>query len=346
MPHLVVLATGGTISSRTDDVGTAVSTDGAASLVHRAHPDAHPAAHTDAEPADLTIETVDVLRKGSYEFTLRDLRLIAESVAAHAARPDVDGIVVTHGTDTLEETAMLLDLVHASDIPVVLTGAQKTADSDAPDGPRNLLDAIAVAASPQSRRRGVLVAFAGNIYAARGTHKVHTVAASPFATQDGDPLGQVRDGEVSFDATSLPEPSTSAHPLAIPDERFDAVRVDLINSYPGADGQQLVAAARAGATGAVIIGTGVGNANSSINRAAADAIANGMLVAVSTRVFSGPVVAVYGGGGAVDLINAGGIIAGGLPVSQVRILMALVLSLYEPELAAAEFYLRLSAQQN
>ncbi|MEH3068157.1 MAG: asparaginase domain-containing protein [Aeromicrobium erythreum] len=185
MPHVVVLSTGGTISSRPGDDDAVVSTDGAEQLVDRS-----------LQVPGVRVEAVDVLRTGSYNLDLGSLRTIAQAVAEQLARPEVDGVVVTHGTDTLEETAFLLDLVHDDARPVVVTGAQRSADQPDGDGPRNLGDAIAVAASPHTRDCGVLVAFGGTILPARGTRKMHTTAAQPFRALDAGPLGSVADGEV------------------------------------------------------------------------------------------------------------------------------------------------------
>src|SRR5699024_7397350 len=101
--------------------------------------------------ADVAVEGRDVLRLGSYLLDHSHLRTICEAVAEQLRRDDVDGVVLTHGTDTLEETAYLLDLVHDSDKPVVLTGAQLAADRPDSDGPHNLASAVLVAASEQAR---------------------------------------------------------------------------------------------------------------------------------------------------------------------------------------------------
>jgi L-asparaginase len=309
MPHVVVLATGGTISARRSDAGGALlATDGADRLVGGA-----------TVPAGVTVEAHDVLRVGSYNLTLRDLRTIADSVAAHLSRPDVDGIVITHGTDTLEETAILLDLVHADPRPVVLTGAQRSADVPDTDGPRNLADAVTVAADPQLRGCGVVVAFGGAVLAARGVRKSHTVDPAAFSGRSG-PLATVLDGCVTVHA--LPHrPVVLEHPTA----ELDEVRVDVLLAYPGAQADLLLAAAGGGARGVVVAGTGVGNAPPGFAAAVSDLSRQGVVVGLSTRVTFGPVRPVYGDGGGSDLVAAGAVPLA-LPAVQGRIALALLLS--------------------
>ena len=149
MPHVVVLATGGTISSRST-ARAVVAVDEASVLL------------TGLELGDgLTVEAHDVLRVGSYRLSLADMRAVAVEVSRQLHRDDVDGVVITHGTDTIEETAILLDLVHTDTRAVVLTGAQRAADIADTDGPRNLRDAVAVAGDSSARAHGVLVVFDG-----------------------------------------------------------------------------------------------------------------------------------------------------------------------------------------
>lgn len=310
MPHVVVLATGGTISARrANGEGPLVATASADELV----------AVADGLPPDVTVEAHDVLRRGSYALSFGDLRMIADTVAAHLRRPEVDGIVVTHGTDTLEETAILLDLVHDDARPVVLTGAQRGADVPDTDGPRNLADAIAVAAHPVLRGHGVFVAFAGAVFGARGVRKAHTVDLAAFTSPTG-PLATVADGTVTVHA--LPY-----RPVLLdrPTEAFDRVRVDIVLAYPGADDTFLQAAATAGADGVVLAGTGAGNAPPAFAAAVADLTRNGVIVGLSTRVADGPVRPVYGDGGGADLVAAGAVPLA-LPAPQARVALALLLS--------------------
>lgn len=309
MAHVVVLATGGTIASSSGSDGASVANRGAGDLL------------AGLERSDITVESKDIFQLGSYLLEHRHLRLIAEAAAVELDRPDVDGVVITHGTDTMEETAYLLDLVHSSAKPVVLTGAQLPADAPDTDGPANLRAAIGVAASCSARDKGVLISFAGLIFAARGTRKFSTIAASPFRSAEGGPIGQCYGSEVRLRAAPL-RPAA----LALPTNAFDATRVDVIDLYPGADAVLPVASVDAGASAIILAGTGTGNANHEILNWVRQAIPAGVVIGLSTRVPEGPVVPIYGNGGGVDLVRAGAIALGTLPVFQGRILLALLLS--------------------
>ncbi|GAC67337.1 asparaginase [Gordonia soli] len=310
MPRVAVIATGGTIASTATDSGV-VASQSAATLLEA------------AGVVGVDVETVDLMTVGSYRLTLGHLREISDAVAELLARDTdrVDGIVITHGTDTLEETAILLDLVHDDPRPVILTGAQRAGDAVDGDGPRNLADAVRVAASPEARDLGVLVVFAGRILAARGTRKMHTTALSAFDSVIGGSVGDVSAGTVSI--TSTPR---RPKPLPRPTVDFDRIRVDLVETYPGADAALIRAAVAAGATGVVIAGTGIGNANPSVVEAATELLASGTVLLLSTRVPEGPVAGVYGNGGGADLVAAGVPAASGLPATQLRILLALWIS--------------------
>lgn len=311
MPRIVILATGGTIASRVDAQGAAVASDAAAELV----------AGLGASLGGIEVEAVDILRKNSFNLSLGDLRCIVEAIARQLDRPEVDGIVVTHGTDTVEETAFLADLVHADARPVVFTGAQRSADQVASDGPANLRDAILLAAAPSARGLGVLVSFAGEVFAARGMRKTHSLEMSPFSSAGTGPIGHVRNREVDIRLRPV-----RLEALALPTPAFDGVRVDAVLTYPGADASLLQASVRAGASGVVVIGSGTGNPNSAVVQAIRQAVTDDVVVALASRAGDGPVVPIYGGGGAVDAIAAGAVATGDLPWTQVRILLALLLS--------------------
>jgi L-asparaginase len=299
-PHVVLLATGGTISSRSraELGGAAVASDGADDLLR-----------STGGPHPLPVRVVDVLRVGSYTLDVDDMLLVCTRIREVLADPAVVGVVVTHGTDTMEETAYLADLVHADPRPVVFTGAQRAADAAEPDGPGNLVRALALAGSPDTRDRGVLVCFAGEVFPARGVRKSETLLANAFSNPDDE-------------RWAGPRPA----PLPLPDGGAGC-RVDLVASYPGADAAHLRASLAAGAAGIVVQGTGIGNANPVLCKAVKQATVDGAVVVTSTRVSAGPVVPVYGAGGGKDLLAAGAIPAGLLRPSQSLVLLSLLLRL-------------------
>lgn len=309
MRRIVVLSTGGTIATRRDAQGTGLARDQASTLVQRL-----------TTGADVRIEPRDVFTLGSYLLTPAHMREIALAVQDALADEGVDGVVVTHGTDSMEETSYLVDLFHADPRPVVLTGAQRPADAPDTDGPRNLADAIAVAGSTAARGLGVLIVFDGRIHPARGTRKTHTLAPAAFATPDDGALGRVDEGDVEITAVPVRH-----EPLDLDAFRVDDTRTDIVAYYPGADTTALRAVVEAGARGVVLEATGAGNTNPAIVAEVARLTEAGVVVALSTRVHAGPVAARYGNGGGVDLVAAGAVPTGTLRPSQTRMLITALL---------------------
>jgi L-asparaginase len=244
---------------------------------------------------------------------------LAARVGEQLRRDDVDGVVVTHGTDTMEETAYLLDRTLAGEKPAVLTGAQRTADMPDADGPRNLRDAIAVAADPASRGRGALLCFAGEVHAAREVRKVHTSALAAFASPGYGPAGHVDGGRARF--RRRPE----RRPPLVP-AGAEAPRVDLLRLHAGSDGRFVRHAAETGARAIVLEATGRGNANERVVDAVREAIASGVPVVVCSRCAEGRVEPLYGRGGGRDLEDAGALFAGDLAGPKARVLLQLAFS--------------------
>lgn len=304
MAKIVVLGTGGTIASEGSADDGAIATRTAAELVAFL-------------PSSDEVVVCDLMTVGSYRLSLSELRGIATAAAAAAAESDVDGVVVTHGTDTMEETAYLTSLIHRGETPIVFTGAQFASDRLSPDGDRNLCDAIAFAGSPLLKGAGVGVAFGGDLRSARGVRKVHSTAPHPFA---GGVLLARRAGEqVTSHARVRAEPA-----LLRLDERFDGLIIDMVMSYPGAD-PALLAFAAERSDAVVLVGTGAGNAAPGFAEQVAEATRAGTPVVLASRVFEGPVVPLYGNGGGVDLVRAGAVSAGELGPSQARMLAAALL---------------------
>ncbi len=302
-----MITTGGTIASRADASGAKVAQVAGAELLS-------------AVPTDVAVQVRDVISLNSAALTLSDMDVVRLAVG-DALAAGADGVVVTHGTDTTEEAALLVDLVHDDPRPVVFTGAQRSADDPSSDGPANLRDAVLVAASPAARGLGVLVVFDGAVHAARGTRKVHTLASAPFLDPDVGPVGHVVLGElVVHRAPARPPALSGLHGLG-------GVRVDIVALYPGADGMALDALVAAGARGLVLEAPGLGNSHPLVVEAVRRHVAAGVVVLLSTRVHAGPVRAVYGGGGGgVDLVAAGAVLAGYLRPSQARVQLAALLA--------------------
>ncbi|MFD9305468.1 asparaginase [Streptomyces sp. NPDC060048] len=300
MGRIVVISTGGTIASRWQGSGFAADADGAEVMA------------TAPLPEGVTVEVVDLFSVNSPRLTTAHQLTLLRTVHEVLADPGVDGVVVTHGTDTLEESAFLLDLHHHDARPVVFTGSQRPMGAADGDGPGNLYDALLTAAT--TRGLGVLIAFAGRVHAARGTVKAQAVALDAFADPSKELLGKVGFGKVTVLRTPVrPEPlPLPAMPEALP-------RVDVVMHHASADPVLLNAAVAAGARGIVLVGTGAGNATPEIVDAVKAAIAGGVLVALTTRVAAGPVTEIYTHGGAVDLVAAGAVPTGTLRAPQARI---------------------------
>ncbi|WP_313818534.1 asparaginase [Citricoccus sp.] len=321
MARVHIIGTGGTIASRSGQAGASEEGQGhiEGSIASDTIGDLVASAPVAAGAGKLQVTTEDVMTLGSYQLGLPEIREIAAAALTRAAEAAVDGVIVTHGTDTLEETAFLVDLVNGTNTTVVFTGAQRAADQPDSDGPRNLHQALTVAADPRFCGMGALIAFDGRVQTARGARKAHTTASQPF--DGGATVGLFRNEELDLIARPA-RPCT----LPLPGTEFGTTRVDVITAYPGSSPDALRHAAQSGAAGVVLAGTGVGNAGPGHADAVADLISSGIPVVLSTRVPSGPMVPIYGNGGGVDLIAAGAVSAGHLNPFQARILAAALLT--------------------
>jgi L-asparaginase len=302
-----LLATGGTIASRRTGGGLSATTP-AAELLAAAGP-----------LPGIEVTVSDVTTVPSFALTGADVRGLVREVRRSLAG-GADGVVVTHGTDTMEESAFLADLVHDDPRPVVFTGAQRPFDAPAPDGPANLADALRVAADPAARDLGALLTFDGLVFAARGVRKVETLRSAAFGAPGRGPVLRVAGGAV----VPLARPP---RPPALPlDLDAELPRVDVVACHQGADDALLRAAVAAGAAGVVLEAFGAGNVPPPVAAAAAELVAGGVLVLVCTRVPAGQVAPLYAGGGA-SLARDGALLGGDLSPWQGRLLLAAALAL-------------------
>ena len=303
-----LIATGGTIASGHNGFGYRAGLTGAELLART------------AVPPDCEVEAVDAATVGSFAWRWGEIFALLRHVD-EALAEGVDGVVVTHGTDTMEEVAFLVALAHDDPRPVVFTGAQRPADDLGPDGPGNLADALRVAASPRARHRGALVCFDGLVFGARGVTKVDTSAAAAFDAPGRGPQLRLAGGQVRALA-----PAERPANLPIDPSRGELPRVDVVPLYLGADATFVNASLAAGARGVVLAGFGVGNATPAVTEAVDEVVRSGRAVLVASRVPSGPVRPVYTGGGGADLAAAGAVFADDLSPWQARVLLAAALA--------------------
>lgn len=258
-------------------------------------------------------------RLRAHAVTDDDLAGLVEAVRGILARDEADGTVVTHGTNTLEETAWLLQLVVATDRPIVVTGAMRPASALSGDGPLNLVNAVRVAASEHAHRLGVLVLLDDTIHAARDVAKSDTMRVHAFRDGAAGPLGWI-DGDGRLTLAHLPARGWQL------DGRFEHVdlralpRVDIVVTYQGADGALIDAAVAAGARGLVSAGTGAGYPTDREVEALERASAAGVAVVQASRVGAGRVPPTP------SLARRGWIAAGDLSPWKARILLRLGLA--------------------
>jgi len=324
-----ILFTGGTISMKLDPAtGGAVPALGAEEIL----------ALVPGLGGIADVEIEDFSRLPGPHVTPEQMWRLAGRVAAWLDRPDVDGIVITHGTDTIEETAYLLDQVLLSDKPVVLVGAMRTVSDVGWDGPANLLAAVRVAASPASRGHGVLVVMDDHILPAREVRKVHTESSSSFGTPEFGPIGQVDAGQVFFRRQPQPR-AVWRDPAAEPGLRVSRLetRVEMLKAYTGMDGALLDYLCGRDPRGLAVIAFGRGNVPPAIVPALQRALDAGVVVTVSSRCVAGRVSPRYGyDGGGLQLQRMGAILAGDLSGAKARLLLMVVLgTLREPGQAKA-----------
>jgi len=214
-------------------------------------------------------------------------RRLADRIAHHLASPAVAGVVVTHGTDTLEETAYFLQRVLAPAKPVVLTAAMRPATAAQPDGPGNLRDAVTVALHPKAA--GVLAVMAGTVFAARDVRKAHTSRLDAFDAGDAGPLGSVAHGTVAWRRDPPRDMAIAGAGWRWPVEEEAWPRVDLVASHAGVDGALVRALCALGSRGIVVVGTGNGTVHEALDAALREAQAAGVTVWRSSRCANGAV---------------------------------------------------------
>jgi L-asparaginase len=276
LPHVVILATGGTIAGVQPKEGEPGYKSGSLSIdsLIKGAPGIEKLARLDGE---------QIASIGSQDMNDAVWGKLVRRANELLAKPDVDGIVVTHGTDTMEETAFFLNLLLKSDKPVVLVGSMRPATSQSADGPLNLTNAVAVAADPAARGRGVLVVANDEVHTGRDVHKTHTTAVQTFVSTTRGTIGKVYYGKVlwGYMPSNL---HTTKSAFSVPETPVVVPRVDIVYAHEGCDGALVKASVAAGAKGIVLAGVGDGNATTEMINALAEAAKAGIVVVRASHV--------------------------------------------------------------
>jgi len=312
LPMVAIVSTGGTIAEKTDPkTGGAIPAVTGAELVA-----AVPGLNKLANIAVLSFSNID-----SSQMSPTIWARLSKTVDQILKRPDIKGVVVTHGTDTMEEGAFFLELTLTNTKPVVFTGAMNDASSPFPDGPGNMYNAVMQVCRDDGNDWGVTVTLNCYVNAAREVRKTQTVNVQTFKSGEKGYLGYVLGDKLLRFNTRTKSPK-----LPLPEKLPNVVSVAM---YSGDDGSFVRQAADSGADGIVVQGVGAGNVNAATNDAVKYALSKGVVVAITSRVYHCSVEAFYGDqGGGKTLQDEGCILAGNLHTDKARLLLILGIAKY------------------
>ncbi|MBH0174416.1 asparaginase [Fictibacillus sp. 23RED33] len=307
MKKILLIHTGGTIAMEENKSTGGVNTK-----------ETHPLEATLRELSDLAEITVkDYVNLPSPHITPTHMLELAQFITTHTNSDQFDGIVITHGTDTLEETAYVLDLVLKTTLPVIVTGAMRSSNEHGSDGPYNLISSVRVACEDQSLGKGTLVVFNDEIHAAKNVTKTHTSNIATFQSPQYGPIGIVTKRGVLFHHT--PIRSDFFH------VKNFSKNVVLLKAYAGMDGN-LIKAATNSADGVVIEALGQGNLPPATVPAIKELISNGIPVVLVSRCFNGIAQDIYSyEGGGKHLKEIGAIFSNGLNGQKARLKLMIAL---------------------
>jgi L-asparaginase len=307
MSKIILVSTGGTIASRHDKArGHVAAAASGGELLSHLHD----------RLTGIGVEVDEFCNVGSFNIDLELAFRLARRIDQHLSNAEVAGVAVTHGTDTMEESAFLADLVVTSDKPVVFTGAQRNADEADTDGPRNLAGAVRLAASGL-RGLGAVILFDEVFHAARDVTKTHAYRVGAFTSMEHGKLGAVDGERIVLDRRP-------ARRVTIETERVEP-RIDLVKLVMGSDERFIRCAMEGGAKGIVLEAFGRGNGTLAVVAAVREAVTAGIPVLVTSRCPQGRVRPIYGNGGGKDLEEAGAIFAGDLAGVKARVLLSALL---------------------
>lgn len=279
LPNIYILATGGTIAGTGNTTTGTNYTAGQMAIndLISAVPEIREVAHVTGE---------QIVKIGSQDMMDEVWLKLAHTLNLLLSKKEVDGVVITHGTDTMEETAFFLNLTLKSNKPVILVGAMRPATSLSADGPLNLYNAVVTAAAKESIGKGVLIVMNGSILGAHSATKMNTISVQAFQSPNSGALGYVNNGKVHY--------NQSTEKIHTTQSVFDVTglknlpKVGIVYSYSNVEPEALTALVNSGYKGIIHAGVGNGNIHKNIFNQLANASKNGILVVRSSRVPTGP----------------------------------------------------------
>ncbi|MCK9216438.1 MAG: asparaginase [Firmicutes bacterium] len=321
MRKIALITTGGTIAMKSNKTGLAEPMAGGMELLS-------------GLPAlgNITVQDIDFINIPSAHISHEDLVELRKLIIK-LKEEDYDGIVITHGTDTLEETAYFLDLTTDLNIPIVLTGAQRNLSAISSDFQINIVDSILVAANAKAGKYGPLIVFASEVFLAKEATKTHKTRVSTFKSQDFGPVGTIDNGKVLW----FREPN-KREIYGIGD--FKNIKVDIVKSYLGSDSRLLLNSVNDKVDGIIYEGLGAGHVPERSIEGVKKAIENDIPVILTSRVPEGRLMmGTYGFVGSEKyLVNMGVILGDYLPSHKARLKLMVLLSLgYSYEQIKFEF---------
>lgn len=328
LPRIIVLSTGGTIAGQQPNADKAGYLPGKIPIEELLK-------NIPSIAKKAIVQGEQIASIGSFDMTIDIWIRLARRINEIFAKNEADGIVITHGTDTQEETAYFLNLTVQSDKPVVLTGSMRPATAISADGSKNLYDAIIVASDTSSKGKGVLLCFNESIYDAKNVVKTNTTNVNAFTSPNTGSIGQVYDGTVFYNAQTLNKHGGSA---AFDISKIDSLpSVEIVYAYAGASNAAINAFINNNAAGIIIAGTGNGDFDKAILESVKSAVKKGIMVVRSSRVVSGRVTTQYVG--VFDDSKLGTIVSDNLNPQKARILLMLALTITKDKNRIQEMFL-------
>ncbi len=328
LPRVIILSTGGTIAGQQPNKDKAGYISGKIPIEELLK-------NIPSITQKVNVQGEQIASIGSYDMTIDIWLKLVGRINEIFSKNEADGVVITHGTDTQEETAYFLNLTVKSDKPVVLTGSMRPGTAISADGAKNLYDAVIVAGNVSSKGKGVMLCFNESIFDAKNVVKTNTTNVNAFSAPNTGAIGQVYDGAVYYNAQALNSHGSSS---TFDISKIEALpNVEIVYAYAGASAIAINALIENNVAGIIIAGTGNGSFDKAIMESVKKAVKKGIKVVRASRVVAGKVT--ISDLGAFDDSKLGTIASDNLNPQKARILLMLALTVTKDNKKIQEMFL-------